>query len=253
MKKDNTMKTKLLTALLTLSATVLMSPMVSAETPQPSKEQIKLAKDKVKYKVFIPKSYVLFEAVEGDLNKDGKADTALIVKATDPSKWVTDENRGKLDRNRRGIIILLNQSTKQKPNQYTKYLQNLNCFSSENENGGIYFPPELWVKIEKGLLNIHYGHGRYGYWDYLFRLQDQDMRLIGYDASSNHGSYIESEVSINFLTGRTIYRKNTNKDWEGDPKFKETVRKYPVKPMYLSKIKDFDEFDFGVPVLNDES
>lgn len=247
------MKTKLRTSILTLSTILLIAPMVSAETPQPTAEQFKLAKDQIKYKAFIPKSYVLFDAVEGDLNKDGKADTALIIKGTDPSKWVTDENRGKLDRNRRGIIILLNQSTKQKPNQYSKYLQNLDCFSSDNEESGVSHAPRLGVGIKKGLLDIYYADGRYGYWRFLFRLQDQDMRLIGYDGSSNYGPYIESEVSINFLTGRTVYRKNTNKSGEGDPKFKETIRKYPVKPMYLSKIKDFDEFDFGVPVLNDES
>lgn len=241
------MNIKLRQLLLIISTAFLTAPVAYAETPQPSKEQIKLAKDKVKYKVFIPKSYVLFEAVEGDLNKDGKADTALIVKATDPSKWVTDENRGKLDRNRRGIIILLNQSTKQKPNQYTKYLQNLDCFSSENEEGGVYFAPELWVEIKKGLLDIHYAHGRYGYWRYLFRLQDQDMRLIGYDDSNNFGPYIKSETSINFLTGRKVERKNINEEIDDrDPKFKETWQSFDLEAIYLSKIKDFDEIDFGI-------
>ena len=231
----------------TLSIAFLIAPTVSAETSQTTAEQIKLAKDQVKYKNYIPKSYVIFEAVEGDLNKDGKADTALIIKGTDPKQWVDHEYRGKLDRNRRGIIILLNQGTKNQKTQYTKYLQNLDCFSSENEEGGVYFAPELWVEIDKGILDIHYGHGRYGYWRYLFRLQDQDMRLIGYDDSNNFGPYIKSETSINFLTGRKVYRKNINEAIDDrDPKFKETWHTFDLEPIYLSKIKDFDEIDFGI-------
>lgn len=245
------MKTKVFTALLTLSTIFLIAPTVSAETPQPTAEQIKLAKDQVKYKAYIPKSYVLFEAVEGDLNKDGKADTALIIKGTDPKQWVDHEYRGKLDRNRRGIIILLNQGTKNQQTQYTKYLQNLDCFSSENEEGGVYFAPELWVEIDKGILDIHYGHGRYGYWRYLFRLQDQDMRLIGYDDSENHGPYTHRETSINFLTGRKVERKNINEEIDDrDPKFKETWQSFDLEPIYISKIKDFDEIDFEIPDMD---
>ena len=243
------MNIKLRQLLLIISTAFLIAPVAYAETPQPTAEQIKLAKDQVKYKTYIPKSYVLFEAVEGDLNKDGKSDAVLIIKGTDPKQWVDHEYHGKLDRNRRGIIILLNQGAKNQQTQYIKYLQNLDCFSSENEEGGVYFAPELWVEIDKGILDIHYGHGRYGYWRYLFRLQDQDMRLIGYDDSNNFGPYIKSETSINFLTGRKVYRKNMNEtvDDDADPKFKETWQSFDLEPIYLSQIKDFDEIDFGIP------
>lgn len=141
-----------------------------------------LKKDSIRYNAYLPASYTLFEAIQGDLNQDGLKDVVLIVKATDPKQWVTDEYRGKLDRNRRGVIVLLNAK-----GQYQKVVQNLSLFSSGNEDGGVYFAPELVPSIEKGLLKLHYAHGRYGYWAYQFRLEGHDMRLIGYDSSDNFG------------------------------------------------------------------
>ena len=231
------MKSSLLATVLMLSTLLFIPRITFAE--QPTAEQIQLQKDKLKYKAYLPAKYVLFEAIQGDLNNDGIQDLVLIVKATDPTQWVNHEYRGKLDRNRRGMIVLLADKGKYKP-----ILSNLSCFSSENEEGGVYFAPELWLEINKGLLNVHYGHGRYGYWNYSFRLQNQDLRLIGYDSSSNHGPYVESETSINFLTNKKVIRKNLNEDLDGDPKFKETWSKAKVSPIYLSTIKDFDELNF---------
>ena len=233
------MTLKLTTAIISLSVALLGSQIAFAKTEQPTAEEIQLQKDKIKYKAYIPAKYVLFEAIQGDLNKDDIQDLVLIVKATDPTQWVNHEYRGKLDRNRRGMIVLLADKGKYKP-----ILSNLSCFSSENEEGGVYFAPELWLEINKGLLNVHYGHGRYGYWNYSFRLQNQDLRLIGYDSSSNHGPYVESETSMNFLTDKKVIRKNLNEDPDSDPKFKETWSKAKNSPIYLSMIKDFDELNF---------
>ena len=60
---------------------------------------------------FIPDGYVLFSGCEGDLNKDGKPDVVLMIKGTEESKWVDHEYRGRLDRNRRGLIILFQGSS----------------------------------------------------------------------------------------------------------------------------------------------
>lgn len=233
------MKLKLTTAIISLSVALLGSQIAFAKTEQPTAEEIQLQKDKIKYKAYIPAKYVLFEAIQGDLNNDGIQDLVLIVKATDPTQWVNHEYRGKLDRNRRGMIVLLADKGKYKP-----ILSNLSCFSSENEEGGVYFAPELWFEINKGLLNVHYGHGRYGYWNYSFRLQNQDLRLIGYDSSSNHEPYVESETSMNFLTDKKVIRKNLNEDPDGEPRFKEIWSKAKISPIYLSKIQDFDGLNF---------
>lgn len=226
----------------TLSVYMLLAlamPILSLAQTSASPEQIKLQKDRLKYQAYIPEKYVLFEAVEGDLNKDAKNDLVLIVKSTDPKQWVMDEYRGKLDRNRRGLIVLLNENGK-----YKKLLQNLSCFSSENEDGGVYFAPDLMLAIEKNKLLVNYGHGRYGWWGYSFRVEGNDLRLIGYESSENHGPYIQSETSINFLTAKKLVRQNLNEDPEADPKFKETWSKINFAPIYLSKIKDFDELYF---------
>ena len=224
--------------LLGVIALLSSSSLVYADTTLSTAEK-QLKKDSIRYKAYIPTSYTVFEAIQGDLNKDGLQDVVLIVKATDPIQWITDEYRGKLDRNRRGVIVLLNTK-----GRYQKVVQNLSLFSSENEDGGVYFAPELVPSIEKGLLKLHYAHGRYGYWAYQFRLEGRDMRLIGYDSSDNFGPYVNSETSVNFLTAKKLVRENLNKDPDSDPKFKEIWSKVNIAPMYLSQIQDIDDLSF---------
>ena len=222
---------------LLLNTSVSAAQSASAESLSP--EQIQRQKDQKTYQAYIPPKYVLFEALQGDLNKDGQADAVLIVKNTDPKMWVENQFGNTVDRNRRGIIVLLNEHGK-----YQTLIQNLSAFSSENEDGGVYFAPELVPSIEKGMLKIHYAHGRYGYWSYTFRVEGRDMRLIGYDDSNNHGPLVKSETSINFLTQKKLFRDNLNKDLDDDsPRFKETWSRINIAPMYLSKIKDFNDLD----------
>jgi len=189
---------------------------------------------------FIPKGYVLFEKITGDLNKDGLPDCVLIIKATDPAKLVKDEYRGELDRNRRGIVILFNKN-----NGYELAEKNYDCFSSENEDGGVYFAPELSATISKGNLYLSYGHGRYGDWSYTFRFNNTGFELIGYDASHNNGPVINRQTSINFLTGKKQEKVNTNENADsGEEVFKETRTGIPVKALIkLADIKDFEELD----------
>ncbi|WP_429082640.1 hypothetical protein [Aeromonas bivalvium] len=189
---------------------------------------------------FIPEGHVLFEKIEGDLNRDGQADTVLIIKGTDPGKRLVDEYRGALDRNRRGLIIAFKQG-----DHYALALENLACFSSEQEDGGVYFAPELWLSIDKGILHIHYGHGRYGDWSYKFRYQDAGFTLIGYDDSDNRGPLIERMTSINFSTRKVLIRENINRDAQGngDEVFRETWQGFTLPaPLRLDAIADFDGF-----------
>lgn len=189
---------------------------------------------------FLPKNYVLFDTIYGDLNKDNIEDCVLIIKGTDKSKIITDEYRGKLDRNRRGILVLLNKN-----NNYELALKNYDCFSSENEEGGVYYAPELYVEIKNNKLFINYAHGRYGYWQYTFRFQNNDLELIGYDASSNHGPVTLTQTSINFLTRKKIVNQNVNENtYDGEEIFEKTESKINrTKLIKLSEIKDFDELE----------
>lgn len=189
---------------------------------------------------FIPKSYVVFEKINGDLNKDGIEDCVLIIKGTNKSEIISDEYRGKLDRNRRGIIILFNKN-----DHYELAVKNQNCFSSENEEGGVYYAPELSIEIKKGNLYISYAHGRYGNWGYTFRFQNSDFELIGYNESNNHGPVVNSETSINFSTKKKLVKVNTNENADsGEEVFETTTKKININRLIrLSEIKDFTEFD----------
>lgn len=191
---------------------------------------------------FIPKDYVIVETTYGDLNKDGQEDCILIIKGTDKNNIVVNEYDETVDRNRRGIIILFKNQ-----DSYQLAAKNQDCFSSENEDGGVYFPPELWVGVERGNLVAHYGHGRYGFWRYIFRYQETNFKLIGYDASNNYGPVINKEISINFLTKKKLIRENINHDAEsGDEVFKETWSKYKSdKLLNLSEIESFEGLDMS--------
>lgn len=189
---------------------------------------------------FIPKGYVEFENYVGDLNKDGRDDCVLIIKETDTTNIVTNRFDKEVDRNRRGIIVLFKNDK-----GYQLADKNYNCFSSENEDGGVYFPPELWIEIKNKKLYVHYGHGRYGYWKYTFRFQHSNFELIGYDSSSNRGPITNRETSINFLTKKKLIKENTNENAEGgDEIFKETWDTVKIENLIkLSEIKDFNELD----------
>lgn len=194
-------------------------------------------------KTFIPKGFNVFETVQGDLNNDGTQDIVYVVKNTLASGFETDENSGeKVDRNRRGLVIVLNKET-----GYELLVSNPTCFSSENEDGGVYYAPELSLEIKKNKLYLNYEHGRYGYWKYTLRATENDMELIGYDNSENYGPVVKNEISINFLTRKKQIKQNTNMD-EKNPenaKFVTMNEKITMKlPILLSGVKNFDELYF---------
>jgi len=194
---------------------------------------------------FIPSGYVLFSSVEGDLNKDGVADKILLVKGTDKKKFEKNEFGELVDRNRRGIIILFKSN-----NQYALALKNLNCFSSENEDGGVYYAPELSIDINKGNLYLHYSYRREGYWKYTFQYRNSDFYLIGYDSVIG-GAVVEKETSINFLSKKKQEKINTNENAQGgDEVFKETWTNITltkrVKLRDIQDIDNFEELDMGI-------
>lgn len=214
------------------------------------------AENSVRYKNpldFIPKGYVLhtsdggmfgegWNELKGDLNNDGREDRILIIKGTDKSKVVTVEFRGKLDRNRRGIIVLIN-----KGDYYELAFKNYDCFSSENEDGGVYSPPELGFEIKKGNVIISENHGRYGNWKYTFKLKNSDLVLIGYDEIENYGPVVVREISINFLSKKKLERVNINahKD-DGEEIFEETWKPINVARLIkLSEIMDLTELSMA--------
>ena len=193
-------------------------------------------------KAFVPKGYSLFQQYKGDLNKDGKPDVVLMIKGTEKSKWVDDECRGRLDRNRRGLIILFKRK-----NGYEQILRNDTCFSSENEDGGIADAPELELEISKNTLQIYFGHNRYGYWNYIFRYQNNDFELIGYYHNRCIRYVTYYNLDINFSTRTRVYEENLNvDDNEKEEHYKVTKSKIKRRKLIkLSEIADIDKLNWG--------
>ena len=185
----------------------------------------------------IPKDYVVYQNNYGDLNRNGLDDCIILVKKIDSTNIVMNRFDKKVDRNRRGIIIAF--KTKDSVEIVD---QNLTCFSSENEDGGVYYPPQLSLDIKRHKLYIKYEHGRYGSWTYTFRYQNSNFELIGFDTIIQRGPIVSEIISLNFLTKRKLTRKNLNKDLDvNDEQFKDTWSKIKInKPIRLSEIKDFD-------------
>ena len=198
------------------------------------------AKDSGSVDLLVPATYVVVDRIQGDLNGDKRPDYVLLIKGTDKSKVVNHEYRGELDLNRRGIIVAFGT-----PEGYSPVIENRACFYSEDEDGGVYFVPEIDVSIQKGTLRIHFSHGRYGYWEYNFRYQHSDFELIGYDSSDDQGPVVERTTSINLLTRKMRVRENTVPEAEpGEEEYKESWTSFELPtPVRLRDISDFDEFN----------
>ncbi len=192
---------------------------------------------------FIPKNFFVQDMKTGDLNKDGEADIVLLIKKKDERNIVENSRGEMVDRNRRGVVVLF-----KKGNKYETIVQNYSCFASENEEGGVYFAPDLLLTIDKGLLYIQYEHGRYGNWTYAFRYQNRKFECIGFDNIIARGPVIMEHQSYNFSTMKKQIIVNTNDDAqeEGEEVFKETWSKIKSgKRLSLSEIKDFDEINWS--------
>jgi hypothetical protein len=185
----------------------------------------------------VPKGFHVIETIRGDLNQDGQDDVVLLVKASDPADIVTDKSGERVDRNLRGLVIAFRDH-----DGYRLAVKNPTCFSSEHEDGGVYYAPELSVSVERGSLILHYSHGRYGYWRYTFRYQLGDFALIGYDRSEDHGPVVQTFTSINLSTGKKLKKVNINSQVpDADERFVEHWSRIVVpKPIRLSEIASFD-------------
>ena len=181
------------------------------------------------------------DEVTGDLNKDGIVDYVFLVKGVDPAYVVHSDMMGMVDRNRRGLVILLSES-----DDYQLTVQNIGCFSSGLEEPGNYTKPELDLIIQNGILKVHFAHGRYGYWRYLFRYQDEAFKLIGYFHSYG-GSIVEKEVSINFSTRKKKVKVNVNENAQGgDEEYQVEWSRFELDALIrLSDIQDFDMLDLS--------
>jgi hypothetical protein len=181
----------------------------------------------------LSETYKIIEELFGDLNKDGLDDKVQIVKGIDRSKIEKDEAGNEKDLNRRGVIISF-----RKGDSYELALKNISCFSSENEGGGV-----LRCQIVKGTVRFYDEHRRY-YCTYVFRYQNNDFELIGYEFVSLKRSHaIENGKSVNFSTRKMLTRRNRNENPDDDSEkdIESKWEDFTMPSLYkLSKIADID-------------
>lgn len=183
---------------------------------------------------FVPNGFKIFFTLYTDFNKDGLFDCILIIKGT---KHKNNPDGKKQDRNRRGIIALVNNN-----GVYEVALQNLDCFSSENENNST----RLSFEAVDDKLIVIYQHEQYGFRNYTFRYKKPGFQLIGYDSGDNQQPVPGQTTSIDFLTGKKVVRKKVNGDSAAKGDYVETGTTIKSKKLLqLSEIKDFDELDMS--------
>jgi hypothetical protein len=174
---------------------------------------------------FVPSGWKIMAQAEGDLNKDGIPDAALVLRESAEEKEGADTADMK-----RILVILFGASS----GGYK-----LSATSKEavlcKDCGGVFGDPFVGIKIVRGVIVIdHYGgsRNRWGY-THRWRYQDGDWFLVGLTSRQEDILEGTSEVTdINLITGNRIVEKGRI---EG--KMKSTRSQAPKTP--LPKLSSF--------------
>ena len=132
-------------------------------------------------------------------------------------------------------MILLSNGDK-----YESVVTKKDIFESPNEDGGVYYPPELAVEIKNSELKFFYSYGKYRYWEYVFALDGKDFKLVRYISSDNNGPVPEYIVLMDYINHRLD--KSANLLYHGNEEYKryeECIEKY--KSLY--DVQEEDDYD----------
>ena len=187
---------------------------------------------------FVPKYWSAIMKVDGDLNKDGLTDTALIVEQENPNNISITEYNDTLNTNPRALLVLF----KQENGTYK--------LTAKNDKGFIEPPKEnssLLDPLEEGDINIKNNTLRLkfqyffsaGSWyitnvEYVFRYQNSHFELIGVETNSFHrATGEETIVSFNLSTNKleTTMGGNIFEEKENNPKKETETFIYNPKPI----------------------
>jgi len=162
---------------------------------------------------FIPKGWTILDSAQGDLNKDGLADKAIILQTQNKYTLENDEQE-QVETQPRILVILFKDPLQ---NGYKVVCQS-NSFIPKEDHPNM---DEVYqtISVEKGILNIKLQQFyTIGSWyltniSYKFRFQNNSFALIGADHYSMHRASLDfEEHSYNFLTRKRVVTKgNANK------------------------------------------
>lgn len=175
----------------------------------------------------VPKGWIILDSAKGDLNKDGRNDLAFVIQHTDPKNIQLNQNglgRDTIDLNPRIMAIYFADSVS---GTFSKNIQ-CNDFIILCDNPTMDEPFDGIEITPKGILKIkfHFWFSA-GSWEtsnhtYIFRYQNNEFALIGYESSEIHrGSGEAKDYSLNFSTkkmsistGTISDDKPTNVQWK---------------------------------------
>ena len=187
---------------------------------------------------FVPKHWSAIMKVDGDLNKDGLADTALIVEQENPNNISITEYNDTLNTNPRALLVLF----KQENGTYKLAAKNDKGFiEPPKENSSLLDPlGEGDINIKNNTLRLRFQYFfSAGSWyitnvEYVFRYQNNHFELIGVETNSFHrATGEETIVSFNLSTNKleTTMGGNVFEEKENNPKKETETFIYNPKPI----------------------
>jgi len=181
---------------------------------------------------FVPEGWKLIARAEGDLNKDGAADLAIIIENTDLRHYKVHDGPGRdtLNLNPRMLLVLFRDK---EAGLYRLAEKNTAFIPKPNDGERPCLADPLAetekLTIRKGVLALHFQYWySCGSWytsnhHYLFRHQHGGFELIGFDCDEFHRATGErSRYSVNFSTGRYSHTTGEN-EFEDTGKMPETA------------------------------
>ena len=187
---------------------------------------------------FVPKHWSAIMKVDGDLNKDGLTDTALIVEQENPNNISITEYNDTLNTNPRALLVLF----KQENGTYKLTAKNDKGFiEPPKENSSLLDPlGEGDINIKNNTLRLKFQYFfSAGSWyitnvEYVFRYQNSHFELIGVETNSFHrATGEETIVSFNLSTNKleTTMGGNVFEEKENNPKKETETFIYNPKPI----------------------
>ena len=187
---------------------------------------------------FVPKHWSAIMKVDGDLNKDGLTDTALILEQENPENIIVTEYNDTLNTNPRALLVLF----KQENGTYKLAAKNDKGFiEPPKENSSLLDPlGEGDINIKNNTLRLKFQYFfSAGSWyitnvEYVFRYQNSHFELIGVETNSFHrATGEETIVSFNLSTNKleTTMGGNVFEEKENNPKKETETFIYNPKPI----------------------
>lgn len=189
-----------------LLAALASAPASAQDPPLPPSVHPEISIHAATVQEFVPRGWRLEARADGDLDGDGKADTALVMREANPANVIADATCEKaFDTNPRIVAALL-----ARPDGYRLAGKSRDLIPRRDNPCQVDpFSDPGQIAIERGTLRLSLERMMSaGGWDagmttFRFRWREGALRLIGFDYSNVQRNTGEmSLLSVNYLTGR---------------------------------------------------